>query len=274
MTVQEDGVVILHDPYEVYRSSHGEVITQIKREFKDFEPADDSQPSAANVGVASFDGNTTSNDGSTDSGEIMPVVVHSGEASEPIDVTNTENEITPKASKSDNDKKSEIALKIISTWNTFKPNSYSKIRTLSTKQLEAVSKHLKNLSLKQSELVDFLETVCRGIQRSDFWSNKVDQSGRNFSSVFGYGNPHDTKLKNVENLFMLGQDDPDQQDKTDALTDDQKELIKSYKYINFEFQKAKNRNNLIEITKWQENLDSINQQLREQGLFIETIELN
>jgi len=143
------------------------------------------------------------------------------------------------------------------------------MRTVSGKQLEAVGKHLRNLSLKSSELTSLITSVCKGIERSDFWINKVDQSGRNFSAIFGYGNPHDTKLKNVENLYMLGQDDSEPLQQVDELTDEQKELIKAYKYISFEYEKARNRNNQSDMNKWQQDLDQINQQLQSQNISME-----
>lgn len=283
MTVQEDGIVILHDPYKVYRKTHDETITQIKKEFRDFDSMSGLNGCSSDKKIAVIDDGAPSSEEVSASFEELnasfeEVFVENGahylESSDENVLQKTKQFNKTNKSLAEKDKRADIAPGIISTWNTCKPDSYAKIRTLSAKQLEAINKHLRNLSLKQSELIVFLETVCKGIYRSDFWSTKVHQSGRNFSSVFGYGNPHDTKLKNVENLYMLGQEDLGQDMGEGVLTDDQKELLKSYKYINFEFQKARNRNNQNEITKWQENLDAINQQLEQQGISIESIEVN
>lgn len=241
VTVEEDGVVILHDPYEVFRKTHDELIPEIKKQFDDEYPED----RAVTINVIR---------------ESVP---------EP----HTEKPKTEKKEKiqPEKDNKLETSATIIGTWNESKPASYSKMRTLSAKQLEAVSKHLKNLSLKKSDLTSFIQSVCKGLAKSDFWSNKVDTSGRNFSAVFGYGNPHDTKLKNVENLYMLGQEDSQEIVEVTEWTDEQRELIKTYRYVSFQFEKAKNRNNHEELSKWQKDLDFINQQLQEHQISMEAI---
>jgi hypothetical protein len=110
----------------------------------------------------------------------------------------------PKVSKETVDERQVI----IDAWNTCKPESYSKIRVLSAKQRECINKHLKNLGLNKSDINEFICSVCRGLDRSDFWSKQVDVKTRNFNAVFGYGNPNDTKMKNIENLYLDG--DPDQ----------------------------------------------------------------
>lgn len=98
---------------------------------------------------------------------------------------------------------------IIDAWNSCKPESYAKIRVLSVKQRECINKHLRNLGLTKDDINEFICSVCRGIERSDFWSKKVDAKTRNFNAVFGYGNPNDTKMKNIENLYLDG--DPEQE---------------------------------------------------------------
>lgn len=240
VTVQEDGVVILHDPYEVYRKTHGEIIPEIRKEFLTEEECCKGYIEQKHVSSIDI--------------EATPVIEVAKGKDKPA---------------SEKDKKTESVAIIISTWNQNKPSSYSKMRTVSGKQLEAVGKHLRNLNLKSSELISLITSVCKGIERSDFWINKVDQSGRNFSAIFGYGNPHDTKLKNVENLYMLGQDDSEPLQQIDELTDEQKELIKVYKYISFEYEKARNRNNQNDMNKWQQDLDQINQQLQSQNISME-----
>lgn len=242
VTVEDNGVVVLHDPYEIYRQTHTEVIPKIEREFQ-YQACNDKDAVS----------------------KEQPIVTVT--KVEVIKETQQDHQ-EPKVSV-EKEKKSEIVAAIISTWNEAKPDSYSKIRTVSGKQLEAVGKHLKNLSLKQKDLQMFLKSVCLGISRSDFWSNRVDASGRNFSAVFGYGNPHDVKLKNVENLFMLGQDEGEPQETIDNLDENQKELIKTYKYISFEYEKARNRNNQAEMNKWKQNLESIQSQLTEMNISME-----
>lgn len=240
VTVQEDGVVILHDPYEVYRKTHGEIIPEIRKEFLTEEECCKGYIEQKHFSSIDI--------------EATPVIEVAKGKDKPA---------------SEKDKKTESVAIIISTWNQNKPSSYSKMRTVSGKQLEAVGKHLRNLNLKSSELISLITSVCKGIERSDFWINKVDQSGRNFSAIFGYGNPHDTKLKNVENLYMLGQDDSEPLQQINELTDEQKELIKVYKYISFEYEKARNRNNQNDMNKWQQDLDQINQQLQSQNISME-----
>lgn len=244
VTVRDDGVVILHDPYDVYRKTNTDTIPEIRREFPTEEECCKEYFTAKEFLVE----------------EVKSTVAIEEPIQQPKEKTKPPTE---------KDKKAESVFIIISTWNENKPESYSKIRTVSGKQLEAVGKHLKNLSLKSSELPSLIQSVCKGIERSDFWRNKVDASGRNFSAIFGYGNPHDVKLKNVENLYMLGQDDSEPVREVDILTDEQKELVKTYKYISFEHQKACNRNNQNDINKWQGELDLINQQLQSQNISME-----
>lgn len=246
VTVQDDGVVILHDPYDIYQKTHGDIIPEIRKEFSTEEECCNH--------YATVEKNH----------EPQPI---SKTLTEPIVQAEQPKEKNKPAT--DKDKRAESVAVIIATWNDNKPKSYSKIRTVSGKQLEAVGKHLRNLSLKHSQLPSLIQSVCKGIERSDFWLNKVDQSGRNFSAIFGYGNPHDTKLKNVENLYMLGQDDSEPITQVDELSDEQKELIKAYKYISFEYEKARNRNNQSDMNKWQQDLDQINQQLQSQNISME-----
>lgn len=249
VTVQEDGVVIMHDPYAVFRATHKDFIPKIKKEFAFQEVAGNSDAAQPlNLEETSFK-------------PVEPAVVQEKPAS------------TSQKDKAalDKERRAERVQLIIGTWNENKPSSYSKMRTLSAKQFEAVGKHLKNLDLKYADLVLLIKSVCIGLTRSDFWSNKIDTTGRNFSAVFGYGNPHDTKLKNIENLYMLGQDDSESIEEVTEMTDEQKDLIKSYKYISFQYEKAKNRNNHSEMQKWHSDLDCIHEQLQQQNISIEAL---
>lgn len=248
VSVQEDGVVVLHDPYEAFQNNSNEdIIPLVKKEYEVL--SDEAELELVDADTQDVENNTATlaNDNEE---EKFPEL----------------NETKPEKQA---DKKTAFVVDIIQTWNKAKPDSYSKIRTLSGKQLEAVNKHLKNLNLKQSDIVEFLTSICKGIERSDFWSNKVDANGRNFSAVFGYGNPQDVKLKNVENLYILGSDEVEAMPEAQILNDDQKELIKTYRYISFELDKAKNRNKTDDMNTWQEHLDVINQKLAEQNIVIE-----
>ena len=227
----------MHDPYVVYKQVADETIPAIKFEFTYEEDIEQSNEV-----------------------KIVPEYVETLE-----DKTGTEK----KSQMKERSKNSEMPAAIIDAWNTCKPEGYSKMRTLSGKQLEAVSKHLKNLNQKPDDIKDFICAVCSGLKKSDFWSKKVDQSGRNFSAVFGYGNPQDTKLKNVEILFTSGQDDVTIEPESVQLTYEEKELMKTYDYISLELQKARQRNNQAEIAKWQNHLDQVNQQLQHHNISLE-----
>lgn len=125
---------------------------------------------------------------------------------------------------------------IIDAWNSCKPASYSKIRVLSTKQKECVRKHLNNLGLTKDNINDFICSVCRGLNRSEFWIRQLDEKSKNFNAVFGYGNPNDTKMKNVENLYIAGEDIPQNLETipTIVYTDKQQELIDQIKSIEYQ----------------------------------------
>lgn len=127
-------------------------------------------------------------------------------------------------------------LVIIEAWNACKPDSFSKIRVLSTKQKECANKHLKNLGLEKKELAEFICAVCRGLQASNFWTRTVDKSSMNFNSVFGYGSPNDTKMKNVENLYLAGDllEENIAQEKPVEYSQKQQELIDSIKALDYQ----------------------------------------
>lgn len=238
VTVEDNGTVTLHDPYSAYKNASDEIIPKINLDF--------IYPDQQNL-------------------------------SQELEFTSArlkkdnQIEITPASNKKKQQMhKPEMIVNVIECWNTHKPESYSKIRTISSKQLEALYKHLKNLGQKQTYICELIKFVCKGIEKSDFWTNKVDQSGRNFSAVFGYGNAHDTKLKNVENLYILGQDDCEVAVPGENFSQEEKDLIRIHKYISFECEKARNRNNDLDNKRWQEELDSINQQLLDNKISIQS----
>ena len=127
---------------------------------------------------------------------------------------------------------------IIDAWNACKPQSYSKIRVLSIKQRECINKHLRNLGLTKADINEFICSVCRGLARSDFWSKQIDARTRNFNAVFGYGSPNDTKMKNIENLYLDG--DPEQvpaaENRPPRYTAEQQENINSLKAIEYQIE--------------------------------------
>lgn len=125
---------------------------------------------------------------------------------------------------------------IIHAWNECKPDTFSSIRVLSVKQREAVDKHLKNLGLPRSEVHQFICSVCRGLDRSDFWTKTVNKDTRNFKAVFGYGSPNDVKMKNVEDLYNDGDPSTRSQDSSEPreYTDEQKTLLQELEVHNYE----------------------------------------
>lgn len=125
---------------------------------------------------------------------------------------------------------------IIEAWNACKPETFSKIRVLSNKQRECAIKHLKNLGLEKKELAEFICAVCRGLKASNFWTRTVEKSSRNFNAVFGYGNPNDTKMKNVENLYLDGEslDDKPIEERPVAYNERQQTLIDSIKALDYQ----------------------------------------
>jgi len=125
---------------------------------------------------------------------------------------------------------------IIEAWNACRPETFSKIRVLSTKQKECANKHLKNLGLEKKELAEFICAVCRGLKASNFWTRTVDKSSRNFNAVFGYGSPNDTKMKNVENLYLDGEsyDDKPAEEKPVEYGENQQVLIDSIKALDYQ----------------------------------------
>lgn len=125
---------------------------------------------------------------------------------------------------------------IIEAWNACKPETFSKIRVLSNKQRECAIKHLKNLGLEKKELAEFICAVCRGLNASNFWIRTVDKTSKNFNAVFGYGSPNDTKMKNVENLYLDGEslDDKPIEQRPVAYDERQQALIDSIKALDYQ----------------------------------------
>ena len=125
---------------------------------------------------------------------------------------------------------------ILEAWNSCKPDSFAKIRSVSDKQNQAVTKHLKNLGLDRKDIKEFICSVCRGLNLSDFWLTKVNSQTKNFNAVFGYGSPNDTKMKNIEQLYNDG--DPsvvvEDTQKPVVYTEEQKDLIEEIEVHDYE----------------------------------------
>lgn len=163
----------------------------------------------------------------------------------------------------------EYVSAIIEAWNKYKPKSYQKLRSVSIKQWEAFTKQLKNLNKTPADIDPFLQVVCSGIEKSDFWSNKVQQSGRNFSAIFGYGNAQDTKLKNVEQLYELGASIESAKSSTSNNAD--QEDISTYKTVKYNLQNAKMRGDISEIQRWTDFLVAAEYRLVSNGVNLDEI---
>ena len=133
--------------------------------------------------------------------------------------------------------------KIVDAWNECKPLSFAKIRSVSVKQKQCVESHLRNLGLQKKDVKQFICSVCRGLSASEFWVKTVNTQTRTFKAVFGYGNPTDVKMKNVEDLYNDG--DPSAEPKEpleeQEYTPEQKALLEEIEVHNYEIDKNYNR---------------------------------
>ena len=136
-----------------------------------------------------------------------------------------------------------LSEEIIDAWNNCKPVSFAKIRTLSVKQKQSIQAHMKNLGLPRSEVDEFICSVCRGLQASEFWIKTVNTQTRTFKAVFGYGSPTDVKMKNVEDLYNDGDPsaDPKEPVEKQEYTPEQKALLEEIEVHNYEIDKNYNR---------------------------------
>lgn len=188
-----------------------------------------------------------------------------GETSEPQLVL-TESP-TPEVPKETIDEKQLI----IDAWNACKPESYSKIRVLSIKQRECINKHLRNLGLTKADINEFICSVCRGLDRSDFWSKQIDARTRNFNAVFGYGSPNDTKMKNIENLYLDG--DPEQvpaaENRPARYTAEQQENINSLKAIEYQIEMSNPNDDYVQ--HFFDQRDAQRKKLTEMGIDWRTV---
>lgn len=166
----------------------------------------------------------------------------------------------------------ERAKLIMQTWNESKPDGYSSLRSVSKKQLECISKHCRNLGIAKNREPDLIKAVCNGLRNSKFWSNEVSASGKNFNSVFGYGSPQDTKMKNIENLYENGLAGGGPV-KYENITFDssQQELIDAYKFVKLNLDNAKARSMGSDIERYEKLLNNVKKELDATGVSVEDI---
>lgn len=231
ISVSDEGTVIMNDPYVVYNNKREEILNEMREEWKEqINLVHEVEDFSKSYNLISLEKNIDK--------QIAPVV----------DLT-SESKIQDTKSKQ---KKDISPIVIIESWNRCKPESYSSLRSLSIKQKECIAKHMKNLSLPPSETESFICAVCAGLSRSTFWSKQIDQKGRNFNSVFGYGNPQDVKMKNIENLYHSGSEEefiPERQS-AKSYTIDQQDTIDAYRFVSLNLEQSKARGDTSEIERW------------------------
>lgn len=242
ISVSESGVVTMHDPYEVFDKKRQEILQEMREslvEDMNFTKEAESRVATINTIVAEK--------------EMDKQIIEIKKEQKQQRAPRKEKAVAPR----DNP--------VIDAWNQCKPESYSSLRTLSTKQQECINKHMKNLGLSKDKTEEFICSVCSGLKKSQFWSVQVAQAGRNFNSVFGYGNPQDTKMKNIENLYTLGHEDsPGETIKeTVTFTKDQQDLLDSYRYVKMNYNSAKSRDEEGEAQRWKGYLDEVINQLNQ-----------
>ena len=244
ISVHEDGTVVMHNPYEVYDAKRIEVLKEIRTEWTGSQDIVLLEQEDENIKEKAL-------------------------LEKRIDESLKEFKLEPcpAEQKTRKQKTQKLSLKdvIVESWNKCKPDSYSSIRTVSTKQQECIERHLKNLGLNLSQAEEFICSVCEGLKKSQFWTQTVYKSGRNFNAVFGYGNPQDTKMKNIENLYSSAQDEIEHipEIAADNLNADQRELIDAYKYIKLNYANSKAREDKAETDRWNTHLTDVIEQLKQ-----------
>ena len=240
IAIDEKGKVRMANPYDVFDARRAEILEEIRDEWDDSLEVIEKAESATKYNQTAV------------MEKKIDIQVAKLKKTEPA------AKPKPHAAKSPG-----IAGVIIDAWNECKPETYSTIRTVSTRQQECIKKHLSNLGLKTDDAKDLVCNVCKGLKKSTFWTRTVDQSGRNFNSVFGYGSPQDKKMKNVETLYSAGHEDlPDLSPSvTKTYSDAQQELIDSYTYVKMNYENAKLREDSSEEQRWygflKESIDNL-----------------
>lgn len=230
VVIDDSGRVSITNPYQVFDSRRAEILGEIREEWDDTLDVIEKAETATKY-------NQTA---------VMEKKID-------IQVAKLKktSEMPPKSTPAPS-KSSTIANSIIEAWNECKPDSYSTIRTVSSRQQECIKKHLSNLGLKGEDAKELICSVCNGLRKSTFWTNTVDQSGRNFNSVFGYGSPQDKKMKNIENLYAAGHEDLPEITRVVKKTysSEQQDLIDSYTYVKMNYENAKLIENENDAQRW------------------------
>lgn len=143
---------------------------------------------------------------------------------------------------------------ILNAWNSCKPDTFASMRSVSIQQQKCITKHILNLGLTKDDAADFICSVCAGLKKTPFWTQQLPKQNRNFKSVFGYGDPNQTKMSNIETLYNAGLDEqPSIETKLPQptkYTSAQQEEIDTLSYITLNLQRAKNAEDQAEIERW------------------------
>lgn len=177
---------------------------------------------------------------------------------------------TPPVKQEKKNSINENIAQLIESWNKYKPDSYQRLRTVSTKDWEAFLKQMRNLKHSTSDIDGFIMCVCKGISKSDFWSNTVRSSGRNFSAIFGYGNVQDKKMRNVQTLYDAGCIIQNEE-KPDISPSLYKEELDALQMIKMNLDRAKRRGDLDEINIWNDHYTTAQYSLVSKGVDINDI---
>ena len=139
------------------------------------------------------------------------------------------------------------------SWNMHKPNSYGAVRTLSADRLQAVKLHMENVSHDSKDLAGFMEIVCKGIAKDDWWLNKCNK--KDFDAIFGSGRVQDKKRENVVKFYELGlKEDEPKQTQDQEMQDEKAGKLAN---ITYRLGLAKQRRDTVEIERWQKALNDI-----------------
>lgn len=250
ITVHNNGRVEMHDPYLVYQAKRREVLDEMREEWKIQEPITNQSASVK---------------------QAYDIALIEKKIDKEADKTSTS---TPPATKKPSTKQSnkDYSQEIITAWNECCPETYSKMRIVSNKQQECISKHLKNLELTKDDTKMFICSVCTGLSKSNFWTSKIAPHGRNFKSVFGYGSPNDTKMKNVEELYAAGQETEEIIPETvNTITPEQQDFIDAYHYSKLNYTQNKSRGDTTEAERWLNHMNVAKNELQKLGINAEEL---
>lgn len=252
ITVLDDGIVIMHSPYEVFDAKRKEILSEIREEWQD---------------SVSFAGDMQNSRNS------KAVLIAERNIDRQLDKMRQEVVEQPLLKPTAKEKEAMKEDIVLTAWNACKPESYSSMRTISAKQRECISKHMKNLNLRKEETREFICGVCNGLTKSQFWSCTVAQYGRNFNAVFGYGSPQDGKMKNIEALYNAGFEDMPTIKETikKEYNVEQQEVVDAYKFITMNLLGARNKEHASEIQRWSDLSEEAKAELIELKVDIEQI---